>query len=444
MKRMDERFADLKKKGDKALVAYLTAGYPDLETTGDLALTLEGAGVDVLELGIPFSDPTADGPAIQKASHRALQNGTTLPRVLDLLSEVRKSTEMPIVLFSYYNPIFLFGNRRFAREAAEAGADGVLVVDLPREEAEELRKFTAGLAFIPLVAPTTGARRMEQIAADASGFIYYVSLTGVTGSGSPVLEELRNNVARIKSKTELPVVAGFGISTPGQAGKSPRRPTAWSWEALSSGSSGKRAAEGRSEMRSMDSPKASRGRWHNYTAPWIKESSVSGSAEWAEVTPLLFSRHRLQADLDSQTRGFMAFGGALGFLFPLTTGGAQWPDGNIETRSYQDVASFIEGPCSGEQPPARPQAAPQPNVPARPAAHRIDEPEAHLISQDFPGEIIPDGILRVRSGAFPCHPSNKKMTSHNSLLYRNRMKTCLAGDPSRRFCGAHRTNKPVV
>ena len=209
----------LKKNGSKALVAYLTAGYPDRQTTEELVSDLDRAGVDVLELGVPFSDPTADGPAIQKASHRALQNGTTLPRVLDLLRGLRKSTEMPIVLFSYYNPIFVFGNRRFAREAAAAGADGVLVVDLPLEEAEELRKFTAeaGLSFIPLVAPTTGARRMEQIARDASGFIYYVSLTGVTGTGSPVLEELQRNVGRIKSKTEIPVVAGFGISTPAQA-----------------------------------------------------------------------------------------------------------------------------------------------------------------------------------------------------------------------------------
>jgi tryptophan synthase alpha chain len=219
MKRIEEKFARLKKNGSKALVAYLTAGYPDLETTGELVSDLDGAGVDILELGIPFSDPTADGPAIQEASHRALLNGTTLPRVLDLLRVLRKSTEMPIIFFSYYNPIFVFGNRRFSREAAAAGADGVLVVDLPLEEAEELRKFTAeaGLAFIPLVAPTTGARRMEQIARDASGFIYYVSLTGITGTGSPVLEELQNNVARIKSKTKLPVAAGFGISTPAQA-----------------------------------------------------------------------------------------------------------------------------------------------------------------------------------------------------------------------------------
>jgi tryptophan synthase alpha chain len=219
MQRIAKKFAELKEKGSKALVAYLTAGYPDLETTRDLVMALDGAGVDVLEMGIPFSDPTADGPAIQKASQEALRGGTTLSRVLHLLHDLRKLTEIPTVLFSYYNPIFVFGNQRFAREAAAAGADGVLVVDLPLEEAAELKNFTdeAGLALIPLVAPTTGAERIGRIAREASGFIYYVSLTGVTGTGIPVLEELRENVGRIKSQTELPVVAGFGISTPAQA-----------------------------------------------------------------------------------------------------------------------------------------------------------------------------------------------------------------------------------
>ncbi len=219
MNRIEAKFARLRAGGGKALVAYLTAGYPGLDATAEFVAGLDRAGADVLELGIPFSDPTADGPAIQEASHEALRKGTTLPAVLDLVREVRKSTEMPIVLFGYYNPIFAFGNRRFALEAAGAGADGVLVVDLPLEEAAELREFTdeAGLAFISLVAPTTGEKRMGRIAEESSGFIYYVSLTGVTGTGQPVLEELRENVARIKSRTPLPVVAGFGISTPAQA-----------------------------------------------------------------------------------------------------------------------------------------------------------------------------------------------------------------------------------
>ena len=163
MKRIEKRFAQLKEKREKALVAYLTAGYPDLETTRDLIPALDAAGVDVLELGVSFSDPTADGPAIQRASQRALRNGTTLSRILSLVGDLRPSTDLPIVLFSYYNPIHAYGTQRFAREAAAAGADGVLVVDLPAEEAGELRKHTdpAGLDFISLVAPTTGAERLS-------------------------------------------------------------------------------------------------------------------------------------------------------------------------------------------------------------------------------------------------------------------------------------------
>jgi tryptophan synthase alpha chain len=221
MRRIEKRFSESRKKGEKALVVYLTAGYPDLAASRDLILALDAAGADVLELGIPFSDPTADGPAIQKASQEALQKGTTLSRVLSLVRELRLSTDMPMVLFSYYNPIFAFGNQRFAREATEAGADGVLVVDLPLEEAGELKKHTdpAGLDFIPLVAPTTGVERSKKIVKGASGFIYYISLTGVTGEGKPPLEEIREKVSQIKHETELPVVAGFGISSPEEAGE---------------------------------------------------------------------------------------------------------------------------------------------------------------------------------------------------------------------------------
>jgi tryptophan synthase alpha chain len=219
MKRIEKKFARLKEKREKALVAYLTAGFPDLETTRDLIPALDAAGVDVLELGVPFSDPTADGPSIQRASQKALQNGTTLARILGLVENLRPSTEMPIVLFSYYNPILVYGNHRFARKAAAAGADGVLVVDLPAEEAAELKQHTepAGLDFIPLVAPTTGSERTQRILKGASGFIYYISLTGVTGAGRPEVKEIRQNVARIKTMTQVPVVAGFGVSTPAQA-----------------------------------------------------------------------------------------------------------------------------------------------------------------------------------------------------------------------------------
>ena len=219
MKRIEERFSRLKEKGEKALVAYITAGYPDLETTRRLISALDAAGADVLELGVPFSDPTADGPAIQMASQEALRKGTTPSKILRLVGDVRGSTEMPIVLFSYYNPIHAYGTRRFAGNAAAAGADGVLVVDLPAEESAELKKYTepAGLDFIPLVAPTTGPARARQILKGASGFIYYISLTGVTGTGRPQVKEIRENVSRIRAMSRLPVVAGFGVSSPAQA-----------------------------------------------------------------------------------------------------------------------------------------------------------------------------------------------------------------------------------
>jgi len=219
VKRIEKKFSSLKKKGEKALVAYLTAGYPDLRVTREIILAFDRAGVDVLELGIPFSDPTADGPVIQEASQAALKNGVTLARVLDLLADLRVSTEIPVILFSYYNPIFVFGAERFARQAAAAGADGVLVVDLPVEEAAELRKSTdgAGLDFITLVAPTTGIDRAKKMVKGASGFIYYISLTGVTGSGGPVVEEIRDRISAIRKMSDLPVVAGFGISNTSQA-----------------------------------------------------------------------------------------------------------------------------------------------------------------------------------------------------------------------------------
>ena len=219
MKRIEKKFSGLKKKGEKALVAYLTAGYPDFRATREIILACDRAGVDVLELGIPFSDPTADGPIIQGASQAALKNGVTLAKILDLVADLRVTTEIPVILFSYYNPIFVFGAERFARHAAAAGADGVLVVDLPVEEAAELRKSTdeAGLDFITLVAPTTGIDRAKKMVKSASGFIYYISLTGVTGSGRPVVEEIRDRISAIRKMSDLPVVAGFGISNPSQA-----------------------------------------------------------------------------------------------------------------------------------------------------------------------------------------------------------------------------------
>jgi len=219
MGRIEKTFAALKKKGEKALVAYITAGYPDLDTTRALIPALAKAGVDILEVGVPFSDPTADGPVIQAASQAALKNGTTLPRVLDLIAELRGTMDIPLVLFSYYNPIFSMGSAAFARRAADAGVDGVLVVDLPAEESAELRRETdpAGIDFIPLVAPTTGGDRVRKVVKASSGFIYYISVTGVTGTRGPELDETLKNVGVIRSLTKLPVVVGFGVSTPEQA-----------------------------------------------------------------------------------------------------------------------------------------------------------------------------------------------------------------------------------
>ena len=221
MKRIERTFAELKKKGEKALVAYITAGYPDLETTRKLIPGLARAGVDILEVGVPFSDPTADGPVIQAASQAALKSGTTLPRILDMIGELRSSVPIPLVLFSYYNPIFSMGGAAFAKRAATAGVDGLLVVDLPTEEAGELRVETdpAGIDFISLVAPTTAEGRIRKVMRAASGFIYYISVTGVTGTRGPELDETRNNVAAIRALTKLPVVVGFGVSTPEQARK---------------------------------------------------------------------------------------------------------------------------------------------------------------------------------------------------------------------------------
>lgn len=219
MRRIEKSFAELKKRGEKALVAYITAGYPDLETTRALIPALVKAGVDILEVGVPFSDPTADGPVIQAASQQALKSGTTLANVIDLVGELRSEVEIPLVLFSYYNPIFSMGSATFAKRASAAGVDGVLVVDLPAEEKGELSVETdpAGIDFISLVAPTTGGDRARKVVKTASGFIYYISVTGVTGTRGPELDETRKNIAMIRALTRLPVVVGFGVSTPEQA-----------------------------------------------------------------------------------------------------------------------------------------------------------------------------------------------------------------------------------
>lgn len=219
MGRIERTFKALKEKKAKALVVYLTAGDPDLATTEDLIKALDRAGADILEIGAPFSDPTADGPVIQAASQRALKGGTTLEGILAMIARVRKTSDIPIVLFGYYNPIFIYGNEAFARKAKEAGVDGVLVVDLPPEESGELRRFTdrEGIDFISLIAPTTDDERIGKIAKRASGFLYCISLTGVTGTAKPEVSHIRQDMERIRKVSALPVAVGFGISTPEQA-----------------------------------------------------------------------------------------------------------------------------------------------------------------------------------------------------------------------------------
>ncbi len=219
MGRIERKFESLASRNEKALVAYLTAGDPGLEETEEMVLALDRAGVDILEIGVPFSDPTADGPIIQAASQRALRKGATLEAILSMIARVRRVSEIPVVLFGYYNPIFSYGGERFARKAMEAGVDGILVVDLPPEEAGELRRFTdpLGIDFISLIAPTTDDERMRKIAETAAGFLYYISITGVTGTARPEANRIGADVRKIREASELPVVAGFGISTPEQA-----------------------------------------------------------------------------------------------------------------------------------------------------------------------------------------------------------------------------------
>jgi tryptophan synthase alpha chain len=219
MGRIGDKFEYLRGSKEKALIVYLTAGDPSLDITKKLILGLEKAGVDILEIGVPFSDPTADGPVIQAASQRALKSGTTLEGVLELVTEVRKVSEIPIVLFGYFNPIFAYGVKKFAHDARRVGVDGVLVVDLPYEEAKELRNYTdvVGIDFISLIAPTTDGKRLSKIAAAATGFLYYISITGITGTAAPKIDNIKTEVNKIRKITKLPIAVGFGISTPQQA-----------------------------------------------------------------------------------------------------------------------------------------------------------------------------------------------------------------------------------
>ncbi|HEX5221642.1 MAG TPA: tryptophan synthase subunit alpha [Verrucomicrobiae bacterium] len=219
MNRIVERFARLKREGKKAFIVYIGAGDPNLEATRQLGLAFDRAGVDVLELGVPFSDPLADGLVNQLAAQRGLESGTTPPKVLETVAAIRRDSQTPIVLYIYFNLIHRVGMERFISDAAKAGVDGLLVLDLPPEESDnyEALMTQTGLCQIYLVAPTTPEDRMAAIVKRGAGFIYYISREGVTGMQSKVASNLAEQVAKIKAHTTLPVAVGFGISNPDQA-----------------------------------------------------------------------------------------------------------------------------------------------------------------------------------------------------------------------------------
>ncbi|MEY2562088.1 MAG: tryptophan synthase alpha chain [Verrucomicrobiota bacterium] len=213
--RIQQCFEALRARNEKAFIAYICAGDPSLAKTVDLALALEKAGTDLLELGVPFSDPLADGLVNQFAAQRALEAGATVQGVLDSVRQIRARSQIPIVLYTYLNPIFQFGFDRFHHEASEAGVDGLLILDLPPEE--DLEMETSGLLHIRLIAPTTPPDRIQSICARAAGFVYYVSREGVTGVQTSVASSLGERVALIRECTKLPIAVGFGISSPAQA-----------------------------------------------------------------------------------------------------------------------------------------------------------------------------------------------------------------------------------
>jgi tryptophan synthase alpha chain len=217
--RIDTLFARLQSEGCPAMIAYITGGDPNLATSAKIALSMEESGVDLLELGIPFSDPLADGTTIQAAAGRALAAGASVPGILDLVREIRKTSQIPIVLFAYLNPVYIYGFERFQQDAAEAGADGLLLLDLPPQEASRNAELasTHGLKAIRLIAPTTPPERLREITDSAEGFIYYVSREGVTGEQTSLSTDIAERVAAIRALTKVPVAVGFGISNPEQA-----------------------------------------------------------------------------------------------------------------------------------------------------------------------------------------------------------------------------------
>lgn len=217
--RIEEKFKKLKEANQKALIPFITAGDPDLDTTKRLVIEMERAGADIIELGVPFSDPIADGPAIQKASYRSLKSGTTLKKIIGIVKELRRTTEIPLVLMTYYNPVFKYGISEFVRDATDAGVDGIIIPDLPPEEGEgiieEGKRHNLNTIF--LLAPTSTKERIKIVASASTGFIYYVSLTGVTGARESLPETVEASVNKIRKATDKPIAVGFGISTAEQA-----------------------------------------------------------------------------------------------------------------------------------------------------------------------------------------------------------------------------------
>ena len=203
--------------GNKALVAFYTAGDPDLSASKDIFAVIEKNGADIIEIGVPFSDPLADGPIIQASSHRSLQKGTTLKKIIQLVADIRKTSELPIILMTSFNPVFVYGKKEFVADAVKAGVDGMIIPDLPPEEAEEFLGIAEGLDLVFLLAPTSTPARIQQVGKVSKGFIYYISLTGTTGTKEALSAGLKKKVNEIKKSVSLPVLVGFGVSGPEQA-----------------------------------------------------------------------------------------------------------------------------------------------------------------------------------------------------------------------------------
>jgi len=219
--KLDRTFAQLRQRGEKALIAYVMAGDPSLQETEQLVVELEQAGADIIELGVPFSDPIADGPVIQQAAERALRSGTSLRAILSMVARLRVRTQIPLVLMAYYNSIHAFGPERFCQESAQVGVDGLILPDMPPDEAGPLKgpAAAAGLPLIFLLAPTSTAERRTFVARQSQGFVYYVSLTGITGAKLLDLADVSKNVEKIRKVTKVPVAVGFGVATPEDAAK---------------------------------------------------------------------------------------------------------------------------------------------------------------------------------------------------------------------------------